>query len=90
MENEEPYFSCKVKSRPQQGLWDVEWIQGHSGTGAPVNSLPLSINVEDINDPPMFLPEVKNVRVMENSPIGTALEKFIAKDRDGIHASSFE
>lgn len=90
IENEEPYFACKVKSRPQQPLWDVEWTGGDSDTGAPVISVPLTVTVEDVNDPPMFLPSVKNIRVMENSPIGTALEKFTADDHDGVHASSFE
>lgn len=90
MENEEPYFTCKVKSRPQQGLWDVEWVDSASDTGAPVIPVPLTIHVEDVNDPPRFFPEVKNVRVMENSPIGTLLEKFTADDHDGVHASSFE
>ncbi|XP_041952833.1 cadherin-like protein 26 isoform X1 [Alosa sapidissima] len=90
VENEEPYFTCQVNGRPQQGLWDVAWVGGDSDNLPPVISRPITITVEDTNDPPFFLPDVKNIRLMENSPVGTPLEKFTADDHDGVYASSFE
>ncbi|XP_076133441.1 cadherin-like protein 26 isoform X2 [Alosa pseudoharengus] len=90
VENEEPYFTCQVNGRPQQGLWDVAWVGGDSDNLPPVISRPITITVEDTNDPPVFLPDVKYIRVMENSPVGTPLYKFTADDHDGVYASSFE
>ncbi|XP_062397734.1 cadherin-like protein 26 isoform X2 [Sardina pilchardus] len=90
VENEEPYFTCQVNGRPQQGLWDVAWVGADSDTRLPEISLPITITVEDVNDPPVFFPEVKTIRVMENSPVGTLLDKFTAEDHDGVYANSFE
>ena len=75
MENEEPYFTCQAKGPPQPAL---------------IFSRPITITIEDVNDPPIFLPDIKNIRVMEDSPVGTPLDKFTADDHDSVYASSFE
>uniref|UniRef100_A0A3P8YLA3 Cadherin domain-containing protein n=1 Tax=Esox lucius TaxID=8010 RepID=A0A3P8YLA3_ESOLU len=84
VENEEPYFSCKVNRRPPKGLWDVETSIRH---------LPLfrhvTIRVEDVNDPPIFTPAVKNVSVDENVAVGWYLETLTAKDLDRSYANNF-
>lgn len=90
VENEEPYFTCKVRGRSPTGLWDVEWVGGDTGTPPPIIAYPVNIAVEDVNDPPIFFPKVKNIRIMENSPVGTYLETFAAVDDDKIHANSFQ
>ncbi|KAL2103635.1 hypothetical protein ACEWY4_000503 [Coilia grayii] len=89
VQNEEPYFTCKVKGRSPTGLWNVEWVGG-DGTAPSLISQPISITIEDVNDPPIFFPKVKDIRIMENSPAGTFLETFAAIDKDKTHANSFD
>ncbi|XP_034151609.1 cadherin-2 isoform X2 [Esox lucius] len=84
VENEEPYFSCKVNRRPPKGLWDVETSIGH-----PPLFRQVTIRVEDVNDPPIFTPAVKNVSVDENVAVGWYLETLTAKDLDRSYANTF-
>nr|XP_046241227.1 cadherin-like protein 26 [Scatophagus argus] len=86
VENEMPYYSCKVKNRISSGLWDVE-----TGTGDAdqPHSVKVLIEVEDINDPPVFSVTVKKAMLEENSPIGTWVEKVTAVDPDSSHARDF-
>ncbi|XP_033938861.1 cadherin-like protein 26 isoform X1 [Pseudochaenichthys georgianus] len=79
VENEAPYFSCKVKERPPSGLWKVETSKGDV---PPPDTVKVSIEVEDVNDPPMFSVSVKEVAFEENAPIGTWVEKVTAVDPD--------
>ncbi|XP_058265022.1 cadherin-like protein 26 isoform X2 [Hemibagrus wyckioides] len=89
VENEVPYFSCKVKNRTPQGLWDVETFAQGSSTATPTELYSVTIAVEDINDPPEFVPPVKEIMIMENAKVGTHLETFTAKDPDKSFGSSF-
>lgn len=92
VENEVPYFFCKVKQRTSQGLWDVETFTEGSSTGAPKRPklYPVTIAVEDINDPPEFVPPVKVIMLMENTKVGTLLYTLTAKDPDKSFGGSFQ
>ncbi|XP_041702612.1 cadherin-13 [Coregonus clupeaformis] len=92
VENEAPYFSCKVKGRSATGLWDVVTTRGVSLTGLTPPLLPtrqVTVTVEDVNDPPIFTPAIKNVTVEENVEVGWYLETFTAIDLDRKHANTF-
>lgn len=54
------------------------------------NTILVTIHVEDVNDPPVFIPPVKKVSIMENIAVGTSLTTFIAKDMDGSHINTFK
>ncbi|XP_076023055.1 desmocollin 2-like protein [Genypterus blacodes] len=84
VENEIPYQSCKVQRRNTNGAWDVVKIEGEPGTGLvpPLSVRRVTLRVEDVNEPPFFTPSVKDVRAMENVPVGHYLETFTAKDLD--------
>ncbi|XP_056588579.1 cadherin-like protein 26 isoform X2 [Triplophysa dalaica] len=79
VENEEPFFYCRVKGRPSKGLWDVENSQRSISTSV---SLPMTVVVEDVNDPPVFLEPIKHITVMENVGIGHSLWTIRAEDPD--------
>ncbi|XP_072239325.1 cadherin-like protein 26 [Leuresthes tenuis] len=83
VENEMPYFSCKVKEKTSSGLWEVDTRKGHDpgGVGQP-HSISVIIEVEDTNDPPEFRVIVKEVMLEENAPVGTWVEKVVAQDPD--------
>lgn len=87
VENELPYFLCKVKTRTPLHLWDVE-----SNTSVPVlvKPFPVTITVDDVNDPPEFVPPVKIRLITENAKIGTLLETFTVIDPDKTHGNSFQ
>ncbi|KAL1021484.1 hypothetical protein UPYG_G00013870 [Umbra pygmaea] len=92
VENEVPYFSCKVKSRPANDLWEVETISGTSSTGPtplPPPTRQVTVKVEDVNDPPFFIPTIKYVMLEENAAVGSYLETLTAKDIDRSYANSF-
>ncbi|XP_035597168.1 cadherin-13 [Oncorhynchus keta] len=92
VENEAPYFSCKVKGRPAMGLWDVVTTGGVSLTGERplLSTRQVTVTVEDINDPPIFTPAIRNVTVEENVEVGWYLETFTAIDLDRNHANTFK
>ncbi|XP_062315228.1 cadherin-like protein 26 isoform X1 [Osmerus eperlanus] len=71
-----PYHTCQVKSRPDEGLWDVVT------TGDVPAIRQVVVTVEDVNEPPFFTPDVKNITVNENMPVGLTLEVFTATDLD--------
>lgn len=79
VENEVPYFSCRVKEKMQSGLWKVETS---TDAGPQPQAFKVLIKVEDANDPPEFSVGVKEVRLEENVPNGTWVEKFTASDPD--------
>ncbi|KAF5906424.1 cadherin-like protein 26, partial [Clarias magur] len=92
VENEEPYFLCNVKSRTTSDLWDVETLpKEFSRSPAPILSkpYPVTIIVEDVNDPPEFVPPVKKIMIMENTKIGTILDTLTVKDPDKTFGNSF-
>ncbi|KAJ8265300.1 hypothetical protein COCON_G00143990 [Conger conger] len=92
LENEEPYFSCEVKRKTQTGLWQVITADRTTGTGRlpePVME-DVTIIVEDMNDPPVFKHDVKNVMVQEDVKVGYPLEQFTAVDTDRRFNNAFE
>ncbi|KAI5612090.1 cadherin-like protein 26 isoform X1 [Silurus asotus] len=84
VENEEPYFYCKVLSRTSGGLWKVDMFPKRSSTTVPVN-----ITVEDVNDPPEFIPPVKKIYIRENTQIGTLIGTFEVIDPDKTSGDTF-
>ncbi|XP_063766564.1 cadherin-like protein 26 isoform X2 [Eleginops maclovinus] len=86
VENEAPYFSCEVKEKTPSGLWKVDTSKGDD---PPLDTLKVIIEVQDVNDPPVFSVSVKEVVLEENAPIGTWLEKITALDPDSGQARAF-
>ncbi|XP_042358475.1 cadherin-like protein 26 [Plectropomus leopardus] len=89
VENEAPYFSCKVKEKTSSGLWGVDAIKGDDPDAPRPPSVKVTIEVEDVNDPPLFSVAVKEAMLEENAPIGTWVEKVTAADPDSNHARDF-
>lgn len=89
MENEAPYFSCKVKERTTSGLWKVDNIKGDDPGADQPQSVKVTIEVEDVNDPPVFDVTVKDAFLEENSPLATWVQKVTAVDPDASHANDF-
>ncbi|XP_054882658.1 cadherin-like protein 26 [Poeciliopsis prolifica] len=90
VENEAPYFSCKVTRRPSGDLWDVDFTEEQiGGKNIQRNTTIVVIEVEDVNDPPNFDVTVKDVSLQEDAPIGTWLEKVTAVDRDTTASRDF-
>ncbi|XP_068576336.1 cadherin-like protein 26 [Cebidichthys violaceus] len=87
VENETPYSSCKVREKTPRGLWKVDSSEGDDDP--PSHSVKVVIEVEDINDPPLFSETVKEAVLKENAPIGTWVEKVTAVDHDSSQARSF-
>lgn len=85
VENEAPYFSCEVKEKTTSGLWKVDTING----AVQPPSVKVIIEVEDVNDPPVFNATVIEAILEENSPTGTWVEKVTAVDPDTSHARDF-
>ncbi|XDV45491.1 hypothetical protein PO909_013581 [Leuciscus waleckii] len=92
VQNELPYFSCKVKKQVENAKWEVDIIPQNSGMSVEnlYNTIPVTIYVEDVNDPPVFIPPVKHVHIMENIAAGTSLTTFTAKDMDGSLTNTFK
>ncbi|XP_029287289.1 LOW QUALITY PROTEIN: cadherin-like protein 26, partial [Cottoperca gobio] len=86
VENEAPYFSCKVKEKTPSGLWKVDHSKGDD---SPSDSVKVIVEVEDANDPPVFSVTVKEARLEEDVPIGTWVGKVTAVDPDSSHAKDF-
>uniref|UniRef100_A0A3Q3BFP0 Cadherin-like protein 26 n=2 Tax=Kryptolebias marmoratus TaxID=37003 RepID=A0A3Q3BFP0_KRYMA len=84
VENEAPYFFCKVKQKTANDLWQIETNKDGKHPGG--NDQPVSTNVvievEDVNDPPEFEVTVKKAKLHENAPIGTWVSKVTAVDPD--------
>ncbi|KAG7477950.1 hypothetical protein MATL_G00075020 [Megalops atlanticus] len=79
VENEEPYFSCQVKRKTSTGLWEVAYTGEKGGMPATLN---ITIEVEDVDEPPEFNPTVKKIYVKENVEVGYPLTTFNATDKD--------
>ncbi|XP_024147802.1 cadherin-like protein 26 [Oryzias melastigma] len=92
VENEIPYFSCKVVEKRSGSLWKTEVITQTSYTGATYesdtnkqqhsHSFRVTVDVEDINEPPVFGKQEKEISMSENDRVGKYLETFTAIDRD--------
>ncbi|XP_074524792.1 cadherin-like protein 26 [Halichoeres trimaculatus] len=89
VENESPYFSCKVKDRTTSGLWEVDTTKAGDTGAAQPHSVKVIIEIEDINDPPVFSEAVKEAMMEENAPTGTWVERVTAADPDSTHVREF-
>ncbi|XP_063744559.1 B-cadherin-like isoform X2 [Eleginops maclovinus] len=90
VQNEVPYFSCKVQKKYTAGLWDVITIGGGTGKEtAHVSTTEVTVIVEDVNDPPIFDLAEKHVTVAENTKAGFYLATFTATDHDTSSANTF-
>ncbi|XP_024126911.1 cadherin-like protein 26 isoform X1 [Oryzias melastigma] len=87
VENQDPYFHCKVEEKTPSGLWKVDIGETHDHGGAA--SIKAIIEVEDTNDPPTFKVVVKSAMLEENVPAGTWVERMVAVDPDSIHTRDF-
>lgn len=87
VENEVPYFSCKVLEKTSPGLWEI--ASGSSSAEASLRSVQVVVAVEDVNDPPEFSRAVKDVALEENSPVGTWVDRVTAVDHDSNHSREF-
>ncbi|XP_073730959.1 cadherin-like protein 26 [Misgurnus anguillicaudatus] len=92
--NEVPYFSCKIKNRTpnELGRWELERFSENPDNIDPklYKSIPVTIHVEDVNDPPVFIPPEKSIVVSENLDVGIHLTTMTAKDMDGGHENTFK
>ncbi|XP_070400695.1 uncharacterized protein [Nothobranchius furzeri] len=82
VENEIPYFSCKVKKRSTVGLWEIETLKDATEEIQHPSSCQLTVYVEDVDEPPFFTPPEKDISVPEDVEVGQHLETFTAKDPD--------
>ncbi|XP_026100389.1 cadherin-like protein 26 [Carassius auratus] len=91
VQNEIPYYSCKIQRKVPNAAWELDQIAPNSDKSVThlYNSIPVTIYVEDVNDPPVFIPPVKHFAVTENIDVGTSLTTFTAKDMDGSYANTF-
>lgn len=90
VENEIPYYSCKVVSPSTTGLWEVVTVLGATGSETlRLSTFQVTVVVEDVNEPPVFNKPNKQVKLGENVEPGQYLETFVAKDPDINSANTF-
>ncbi|XP_060914003.1 cadherin-2-like [Labrus mixtus] len=78
VENEMPFYSCKVKTRKADDLWVV--MTDNKEKSQP--PYPVTVHVEDVNDAPVLHPRNKKVSLKENAEKGRHLVTFTAKDHE--------
>ncbi|XP_014910231.1 cadherin-like protein 26 [Poecilia latipinna] len=90
-ENEILYFTCKVINRNTAGLWEIKTVNGSTFSEAQgvtgtkemrLSTYHLTVNIEDVNEPPVFDPSNKTITAYEDVALGYYLETLIAKDPD--------
>lgn len=91
VDNEIPYYFCKVIKRTATTLWQVSGKRaGATAQGsASSQSMSVMVSVEDVNEAPVFDERIKQSKVAENGEKGTHLAKFTAKDPDIMQPNSF-
>ncbi|XP_066529159.1 cadherin-2-like isoform X2 [Hoplias malabaricus] len=80
VENEDPFFSCVVKKQRDSLLWDVDYFR--ASPGFVVARYPLSVTVDNVNDPSLLTPVITHLSIMENTGTGYSLWTFTASDQD--------
>lgn len=92
MENEIPYFTCKVMARNITGLWKIKTdpasslfsgpsVGNGTGGGGTLSRYQLTVIVEDVNEPPVF-DRLQPVSVSETVEVGHYLGTMVARDPD--------
>ncbi|XP_028266829.1 cadherin-like protein 26 isoform X2 [Parambassis ranga] len=106
VENDIPYYSCKVEKRTYTGLWKVVTVTGAAGSGTMVggssgsivdatgtqgsSTHQVTVTVMDVNEPPDFKEKNKTVQLLENKKPGQHLAIFTATDPDITSANTFK
>nr|XP_057907445.1 cadherin-2-like [Doryrhamphus excisus] len=80
VENEIPYFSCRVVRRSTTSLWTLKTHRGTTTTGQ--STYAVDVMVEDVNEAPVFVEPNKQVALRENVAAGQYLDTFTARDPD--------
>ncbi|XP_056589944.1 cadherin-like protein 26 [Triplophysa dalaica] len=89
VQNEAPYFSCTIKNRPDNSMWEVNrFFETPKSNPKLYKFIPVTIYVEDVNDPPVFTPPVTDVNIRENTDVGTFVTTVTAVDSDGAHGNT--
>nr|XP_029132409.1 B-cadherin-like [Labrus bergylta] len=78
VENEMPFYSCKVKTRKDNDLWVV--MTDNKEKSQP--PYPVTVHVEDVNDAPVLHPSNEKVPLKENTEKGRHLITFTAEDHE--------
>ncbi|KAM8945746.1 cadherin-like protein 26 [Pelodytes ibericus] len=82
VENEEPFFSCRVVQKTLSGLWKIETVKSNMGRSSQ-DTKPLVVDTIDVNDPPLFIPSEITFSMQEHAmDEGTVLGIVEAKDSD--------
>lgn len=89
LDNEIPYYLCKVVKRTEGKLWQVTESKAEATTQGSASSQSMSVTVivEDVNEAPVFDELQKQAKMAENGKKGMHLARFTAKDPD-IHQSN--
>lgn len=91
LDNEIPYYLCKVIKRTGTKLWQVSeekagaTVQGSSSS----QRMSVTVSVEDVNEAPVFDERIKRAKVAENGGMGINLARFTATDPDVMQSNSF-
>ncbi|CAI5648021.1 unnamed protein product [Oreochromis niloticus] len=98
VENEIPYYSCKVEKRSTTGLWKVVTTSASAATGSAMSVVTgtapsrhqVIVTVEDVNEPPVFDKTSIETAVSENVKEGQYLATVTAKDPDVANKNTFK
>lgn len=91
LDNEIPYYLCKVVKRTEGKLWQVTGgkAEATSQGSASSHSMSVTVIVEDVNEAPVFDELQKQAKMAENGKKGARLTTFTAKDPDIHQSNSF-
>lgn len=91
LDNEIPYYLCKVVKRTEGKLWQVTGAVAGATAQGGVSSqrMSVTVTVEDVNEAPVFHELHKQAKVPENQEKGMHLAKFTARDPDINQPNAF-
>lgn len=91
LDNEIPYYLCKVVKRTEGKLWQVTGaVAGATAQGGIAGqSMSVTVTVEDVNEAPVFHELQKQAKVSENQEKGMPLASFTASDPDINQPNTF-
>ncbi|XP_029361392.1 B-cadherin-like [Echeneis naucrates] len=96
VENEIPYFLCKVESRRTTGLWEVSTLGASPISGTTVTGLGVRpstyqviVVVQNVNEAPIFDKVNQEVMLYENVESVQELATFTARDPDSSSKDTF-
>lgn len=91
LDNEIPFYFCKVIKRTGTKLWQVsgDAVDATAQGSASSQSMSVTVSVEDVNEAPVFNERIKQAKVAENKEKGIHLARFTATDPDIKQSNSF-